>query len=631
MAFLNQFSTYFTEEERRTELYALWSAIGVNTEKAILEEQQRLNDSQTDINSFDEDTMRSWLAFFLHKTPFRTSCKCNITVTLKSDTGLTHIPKYTVLKTEEGKQYVQLDDLYLVKGTSRTITVVEGKRIVEKGTYATMIKVQATNLDMNYVKLLINGVEIPEVTFDTSYDSLSYMGSWSPHSEESGLYGTPVLKDGVGKKGNFYTVVADGIVRFSDYGETLEFKKGDLVVYDGNFWQKSAYTNQLQPLQFQNTYLVPHNGYYAYYYNGYLYVKVFTGPLVHNPEGQQYELSYISSSGVQGKIKANSLEYGQTFYDADENVSDIEISNTASTVGVNEPGTGKLGLYLKQRLYTGINISSVPEYTAWFMAQPEVGDVMVLGDWENYLRDGEVDLKYTNQVDVYLVDNQGEIMNDETVDILFKRIEPFKDIAILKRKLFSEIQDFIIVTFTNADNPDAFVPYAKAEVEMHYDLDYIQQHGYSLFNDLDITKVYKSMLDDRTQNFMGLTINGYHYEERIISSSSKSVVLGSYENEELGSGFYELVLPDNTTLRFYEDLEPGNSSVANIYLEGTDEKKGNHTENLVRMDFSGIEWDGDATFKCYWGMEDKGILSIGTKDGIRRLKGVRVNMIQGEE
>ena len=97
MAFLNQFSTYFTAEERATELYALWSAIGVNTEKAILEEQQKLNDSQTDINSFDEDTMRSWLAFFLYKTPYRTSCKCNITVTLKSDTGLTHIPKYTIL------------------------------------------------------------------------------------------------------------------------------------------------------------------------------------------------------------------------------------------------------------------------------------------------------------------------------------------------------------------------------------------------------------------------------------------------------------------------------------------------------------------------------------------------------
>ena len=629
MSFLNQFSTYFTDEEKGTELYALWSAIGVNTEKAILEEQQKLNDSQTDINSFDEDTMRSWLAFFLHKTPYRTSCKSSLTVTLKSDTGLTHIPKYTILKTENGKQYVQLDDLYLVKGTSRTITVVEGKRIVEKGTYSSMIKVQATNPDMDYIKLIVDGKEIPPVTFDTSYDDLSYCGSWNPINVDGRVGGTPELKNGAGHKGNFYTVVTNGTTKFADNGVDYEFKKGDLVVYDGQFWQKSAYTNELQPIQFQNTYVAPHNGYYAYYYGGFLYVKVFTGPLVHNPEGKAYELSYISSSGVQGKVPANSLEYGQTFYDVDENASDIEVSNTDSTIGVNEPGIGKLGLYLKQRLYTGINVSSVPEYTAWFMAQPEVGDVLVQGDWERYLKSGEIDLEYTNTVEVYLVDSQGEVMDTETVQLLFNRITPFKDIAVLKSRPFSEVQNYIVCTFTSADNPDAFVPYVKSECEMHYDLDYIQQNGYSLFNDLDITKVYKSILDDRTQNFSGLTILGYHYAERVISSSSKSAVLGSYEDEELGSGWYELKLPDDTILKFYEDIDPSNPNLATIYMEDDNRVRGKHEGNLVQIEFSGIEWEGDAILSCYWGMADKGMLAIGVDNGIRRLKGVKITMIMG--
>lgn len=638
MGFLQQFSTYFTPEERKTELYALWSAIGVNCEKAILEEQQKLNDSQTDINSFDEDTMRSWLAFFLHKTPYRTSAKCALTVTLKSDTGLTHIPKYTTLKSTTGKKFIMFDDLYLVKDTSRTITVVEGSRIVEKGTYSTMIKVQAVNPDMDYIELYVNGKSIPPVSFDTSYDALSYKGSWSPLGEGS-LYGNPALKDGDGKKGQFYTVIADGKVRFNDQGVVHDFKKGDLVVYDGQFWQKSAYTNQLQPIEFQSTYVIPHNGYFAYYYGGFLYVKIFQGPLVHNPEGQQYELSYISSSGVQGRIDSNTLEFGQTFYDVDENESDIEVSNTASTIGVNEPGVGKLGLYLKQRLYSGINISSVPEYTAWFMGQPEVGDVMVLGDWERYLKGGEVDLEYTNTVYVYLVDASGEIMNRETIQMLFDRIKPFKDIAVMKTENFRKIRHYVICTFTSADNPDAFIPYAKAEVGLHYDLEYMHIHGYSLFNDLDITKVYQSFLDDKTQNFMGLVINGYHYDDRVVSNSSKSVTIESYDGEKLGDGFYELDTYTgegeerqlDKTYRLYEDMAPGDDVTANIYLEGEEsgQIRGHHTGNVVSVDLSGIEWEGDALFKCYWGMMDKGNLVVGVPNGIRTLEGVRVEMVEG--
>ena len=37
MSFLTQFSSYFNEAEKETELYKMWLAIGVNTEKAIYE------------------------------------------------------------------------------------------------------------------------------------------------------------------------------------------------------------------------------------------------------------------------------------------------------------------------------------------------------------------------------------------------------------------------------------------------------------------------------------------------------------------------------------------------------------------------------------------------------------------
>jgi hypothetical protein len=164
----------------------------------------------------------------------------------------------------------------------------------------------------------------------------------------------------------------------------------------------------------------------------------------------------------------------------------------------------------------------------------------------------------------------------------------------------------------------------------------MHRHGYSLFNDLDITKVYQSFLDDKTQNFMGLTINGYHYDDRIVSDSSKSVTLESYDGEQLGDGFYELDTYDSQgklvkTYKLYEDMAPGDNVTANIYLEGEESGiiRGHHTGNVVSVDLSGIEWEGDALFKCYWGMADKGNLVVGVPNGIRSLEGVRVEMVEG--
>ena len=112
MSFLNQFSTYFDSQEKDTELYALWSAIGVNTEKAILEEQNKINAEFTDINNFSEDTMRSWLAFFLQKIPYRTSATTQVTVSLKSTNAkITTIPKYDQLTTDDGIIYTIYDTL----------------------------------------------------------------------------------------------------------------------------------------------------------------------------------------------------------------------------------------------------------------------------------------------------------------------------------------------------------------------------------------------------------------------------------------------------------------------------------------------------------------------------------------
>ena len=169
MGFLNQVSTYFNSQEKETELYALWSSIGVNMEKAILEEQNKINAEFTDINNFSEDTMRSWLAFFLQKIPYRTSATTQVTVSLKSENAkITRIPKYDQLTTDNGVIYTLYEDISLIKGDVRTVTAVQGKRITETGVYSSLIKVQANNPDLSYIEVKLNGVNIPPVSYETS-------------------------------------------------------------------------------------------------------------------------------------------------------------------------------------------------------------------------------------------------------------------------------------------------------------------------------------------------------------------------------------------------------------------------------------------------------------------------------
>ena len=80
MSFRSQFSSYFSAQEKETELYKMWLQIGINTEKALLEEQEKLNAEFTDISSFSEDTSRSWLSFFLKKIPYRITAKLLVTI-----------------------------------------------------------------------------------------------------------------------------------------------------------------------------------------------------------------------------------------------------------------------------------------------------------------------------------------------------------------------------------------------------------------------------------------------------------------------------------------------------------------------------------------------------------------------
>lgn len=658
MAFLNQFATYFDSQERQTELYNLWSAIGVNTEKSILEEQNHINTEFTDINNFSEDTLRSWLAFFLQKIPYRITATTQVTVSLKStqqnpNPKQTQIPKYSQLASKNGIIYTLYDDVTLVMGDERTVTAVQGRRVVETGTYNSVIKVQATNPDLNYLEVKINGVDIPQVSFETSYDQLSFPGSWKPQNEDGHNWGgTPFLQNGYGVKGAAFTVIADGSAKFGEESIPIEFRQGDLVVYDGKSWQRSAYTNQLQPIQFASTYAIPRNGYFAYYYNDYLYIKIFMGSDVSDPNGCQYEVSYINSDGIQGQIKSTSkgeeLTFLSSFEDVDENPVEINIINTDSSPAVNQPSVGKLGLYLKQRLYTGISISSVPEYTAWFKAQPEIGDALVLSDWERYIRNGnEIDRVSQGIVEIYAIGYDGAQLSKEMQTELLERIAPYKDIAVLRFSDFKEIQNYLMFEYTSSNNNDAFEQYLKTVASQFYNIDYIHSTKSSLFTSLDLAAVMKTIQEGSPYESTGLILKGYHYYDSRTNEMEVTpdiINFESYAGEKPGTGWYKLhyctgTSPDDLTehtVEFIEQEQITNPGAASIYpknsLTPTPIAIGYHDGTHVNLNLTSYgpfyiavgDTEHNAYIECWWGMENEGILDIGANNGLRKLYGIHV-------
>lgn len=640
MSFLPQFSKYFSPEERATELYQLWSMIGVNTEKAILEELERINTEMTDINSFSEDTLRSWLAFFLQKIPYRITATVNVTIGLKNSHLIegdamsqfkyaqTNIPKYEQLKNDDGFTYVTLEDMILIGNDKRTIVAAQGRRITEQGRYSKIIKVQANNPDLSYLTVTLGGKEIPEVSYQTSYDQLTYMGSWKPGNGSEGFGGTPFLQNEYGTKGQFYTVTSDGSERFAEGAIPIEFRVGDIVVFDGVEWQRVASNNNLRPIQFAKTFAIPHNGYFAYYYDGFLYVKIYSGTVVDDPEGLDYSVSYISSDGVLGETKADTLSFVSSYVDVNEQRVEVEVSNSPSTVAVNEPGVGKLGLFLKQRLYGSISLSSIPEYTAWFKAQPEVGDCMVLSDWERYRRSGDYNL--TGYIDVYLTDNNGNNLSSEMIETLLDRIEAYKDIGVLRVNEFQTIYNHFEFQYTTVNDEDSFQQYIKSATAQFYSLPYLQSINSSLFDDLDLAMVVKTIQDNPNYQSSGLIVKGYHYREQSTNNYS-SFQVTSYDGERTGSGWYYATLYDADGKvigehHFVEDAEANGTCY--IYdVEDYSVRLGTHIGNVVSFSLPLKYNCATMLVRCYWGMANEGILSIGSENGLRKLEGVSVTRV----
>ena len=655
MSFQSQFATWFSSREKETELYKLWAQIGSNTEKTLLETIEELNAEYTDINSFSEDTARSWLAFFLKKVPYRVTSKLQIEVSPPEElVGTVTVPDYQTLTTSSGIRYTLINGFTLDKTSSMIRTLVQGKFSEETGTYNSLIKIACTNPDLDYLTVKINNIEISPISFEGSYDYLKYNGSWTPENdvvdsdtgEKYSFGGTPHLfnttEEGVYEKGTMYNVLASGKAKFAEDGYTFDLSIGDMLVWDGAQWGPISKSNNINPFQWNNTYGVPSNGYYAYYYDNYLYIKIFQGTDVEDPTGLEYYVRYLESDGKQGEISEDeTIEFDSNYTDNfNDNIITLDVTHSeASTTASNQPSSGKLNLMLQERFFSGINVSSIPEYTAWFKAQPEIGDCIVLSDYEKWVRNGKktTGFEVTGIVSVYALDRAGNELNKDEIDNLTTRLADYKDIAYVEIKTeYRTTEGFFHVSYSSCSDEAAYQQYVTDKIKEWYDVEQLQKKNASVFENLDLSQVTKEILNDDEYNGTGFSLDAYH-KISFSNPEPSTIDITTYSGEYCGRGFYRLY--DNNTneilVTLYEQKELGNDTQCDIYtLAGTYIGYHNVENNVASLNLAYIATDypdvdvQNCTLVCYLPMSDEGILTIGQDIGKRTYGGIEFNTIQ---
>jgi len=640
MSFYNQFLSNFTEEEKQTEVVKLWAAIGMNAEKIIMQEIYALTQKNTDINRFSDDTYESWLGYYMKKLTHKVAPYCTVTLNIVKSTGTVSIDKNTILTGSSG-QYLQQSSINLQQGGSVSFVAKQGTIVTETGSYSQMISLLAPKIDLSTIELTLTTtsgtITVPEVEYDTSYVGLDYMGGISLDN---------TVSDSSGTRGQFHIIEQTGIYNFGSGPQ--ELKKGSWIVYNGSAWTTSMNSQDYSPNQISNAYARPYDGYYAFVSGNYIYIRIFSGPNVPEPEGLSYTMTYLATDGVQGETEENTLDYKETILDNNNLPVEYTISNTKSSKGVNNITSGQLNALLKQSLYTTTSLSSVPEYQAWFLAQPEIGDCLVYTDYERYLETGVFD-DITGYVSVLLIDNQGTVVksSDDLGLTLMNRIEPYKDVSFLQIITPVVISNVLKFHYVSSNDTTSYEALIKSVAEEFYSIDYLKSIGSSMFKNLDIAQLLNTIAAQDSYNSVGLSCVGYHemnYINYVMGLLNFTVT--SYNNEKGWTGNYvfsEYALDENnniiydsdgvptytgTQYEFNEEQSASNKNIADILYREVNGSitstiiVGSHNQStkVVSFDFSNFTHTiNKGKFECYWQSDIGGVLSTGALNAQRTL------------
>jgi len=649
--FLTNFRSLFSEEERNSELYRILATIGVNTEKTILEELNAEIRRSAEITLFSEDRLRSWLSFFL--TPVRNAVSATgfgRVVVNSIDGGRSSfatVKAGSIVIGSNGMEYQIQNDLSLYLGGSTPFTFVQGTESSFSTRYSEFIAIpiKTGSVDLSYVRVFMDGTEVPLVSSFPEY---------------------PVDLETV----------------FPDLSSTVTNYIGG-VVNKVSVW--NPLLNNIESLwdSVKGVSIRPQCGFFPFFFNNTLFIKIYSGGslgsfnYVADPSNKSVEVVYRISDGAFGNLGKNQLEsFKDSISTEDGGSVSVTLYNDETVNGANSPSRAELVNSLRRRFFASSHVSSVPEYTTWFLSQPTIGDCLVVSDFERWRLQGKktfTGFDISGAVDVYLIDSLGKpIIPRESIsshyssliEELDNKLSLVRDIAFLKYETPEEYYHYYVVKYRSVSSEVEFSLNAKNALLDLYSISWVRSNGSSLFRDLSTDYVTKAIAGD--SDISGLRVSPYHYHEHyndvFFSESAYVVFIEHYYGEKAGGWYEYWEMDDSGELGHFEGRENNELTdfvigtpcalykeyvdlfgVCTIYryhveptLDGSEvvgwhwgdlwsndtalSRAGGRFDGKISFDFCGL---ARGVLRCFWCLENEGLIPVGGNSsssfGIRKL------------
>jgi hypothetical protein len=659
LSFYDDFQNSFSPEERQSEIVKVLSMVGVNAEKAILEHLSVELRSVTELMAFPEQRLRSWLAFFLRPVRNVISSRGRVLVEVEDDgehSDAVFVPAGSVLQGKNGRLFYHEEQESLFPGVKKWVSVVQGTLVTATGSYSEFIAIPAVGVDMSEISVELGGEEIAQADGESAESHFGVCDSLSGESVKEVNVPGFIRSDGaiVRVKFTFANAAVDVMLDVSGTGAAPVMYSGEPVVpsflvagsvYDFVFesgrWVVSG--QSVAAVEVVNGSVKPYDGFFAFYYNNTLYIKIFKGP--HVIVSSQYRVTYRVSDGASGNLGINQFKgYQDSFSFSDGKPVTIQVRNEEPiSGGVDAPLFYELVAELRRKFFVTTNVASVPEYRTWLLSRPEVFDCLVESDLVRSAASGQTEV--TGKVVIYLMGvsstasgvKQFEPLIPTEGSSLSKDLAKVRDLAPIDFQKYEPVGNFYLVRFQSSDDNKRFVVDAEAMVSRFYtDVGLLRALNLSLFNDFDITLLYRGLAG--LYNVTGLNIVPYHFREylRDAFKEGSDWVVEPYQGESRGSGYYEFWGPpegdlegEHTCLRTFRELLTVEGEVG-IYWEEV-EMEAHHLSGAylnngdVALFLSQIPVNAFYV-RCFWPIEARGIMPVGVAHGARMLSGVKVDV-----
>jgi len=496
------FASYRSSEEQSSELYNMFLTGGDRVEKALVEDISNQVRSSRDFVAFDERLVRSWLGALLRMvpnvTPAATVSDQFVQVSFVKDTSLGPINIYGLnglnpdgvmyLRTRGGVQFTILNDWSGTMDGVANLQVRQGRQLEQTGIYTNIIQVLDTSLviDSSLLK-----VEVSESGGDAVYTEVPFVD--------------------------------------------------ELV---------SPLTNA------SSSFVVPSGGYYAWSSGSVVFIRVFPGwhtdadgnkTYISDPEGWYYRVTYWTCLGGRGNVAANSIsQFVGGLKDSSSPALTVTplFSHTAIVGGYDAPTVASLVTLLRATFFASTTLASVPEYRAWLLAQPAVGEAVVRGDFERYRLTGSSAV--TGVVDIYAVGVDGNPLSSAVKADLLDKLDKVRDLAFIEGiKDLGSVNQFFEYRYSGADVSDTELQnYFSTTLASYFQVSAMRNKGLSVADVFDLDNFREDL--QANVDVQGSLITAYHVNYARVDFESvlagNPLKLSGFGQERIG-GYYELWLP----------------------------------------------------------------------------------------